>query len=119
MVWQRPGGQSPLMEKLYGRIDTSISAGTTVSVTVDNRYNTYAFSGSKRIILTTNSWMGGRNTFLPIAYLVVSGLSFLVALAFFLGYDLGMVWKRVPGDTDNFSWARNSRSSTPVMASPR
>jgi hypothetical protein len=107
MVWQRPGGQSPV-QKLYGSIQTAIPKGTIVNVTVANRYNTYAFGGSKTLILTTNSWVGGRNMVLPIAYLVLAGLCYVAALAFFMGYDLGMVWKRRPGVVDDFSWVRHS-----------
>lgn len=88
MVWMRPGGKKGV-EKLFGQINTAIPAGTTVEVQVTNRYNTYGWSGRKAIILTTNSWVGGKNMFLPILYLVVSGLSFLTALGFFLGYDAG------------------------------
>lgn len=116
MVWQRPSGKIPL-QKLYGKIDTDIPAGANVTVAVANRYNTYAFSGAKKIILTTNSWVGGQNLFLPIAYLVVSGLCYITALAFFLGYDLGLIWKRKPGVTDDFSWVRHSRANTPVPGS--
>lgn len=107
MVWQRPGGQVP-MQKLYGRIDSVIPAGTTVVLTVANRYNTYAFGGSKRLIITTNSWVGGKNLVLPGVYLAAAGLCYLTALAFFLGYDLGWVWKRHPGCEDDFSWVRHA-----------
>ena len=64
-------------------------AGSTVRVAVSNRYNMYAFGGSKSVILTTNSWMGGRNNFLGAAYITVGGLCLLAALAFFLAYNAG------------------------------
>lgn len=105
MVWQRPGGFSPV-QKLYGHIDAVIPAGTTLTLTVANRYNTYGFNGAKKLIITTNSWVGGKNIFLPIVYLVVAGLCYVTALAFFLGYDAGLVWKRRPGAADDFSWVR-------------
>ena len=34
-------------QKLYGRIDTAIEAGTKLNIMVSNKYNTYAFSGAK------------------------------------------------------------------------
>ena len=77
-----------------------------MQLTVANRYNTYSFGGSKRVILTTNSWIGGRNLVLPIVYLIVGGLCYLTALGFFIGFDLGVIWKRQPGTEDDFSWVR-------------
>lgn len=44
---------------------------------------------SPAVILSTNSWVGGRNNFLGACYITVGGLCLLVALFFFLGYDLG------------------------------
>ena len=41
------------------------------------------------VILSTNSWVGGRNNFLGACYIAVGGLCLLAALFFFLGYDLG------------------------------
>jgi hypothetical protein len=109
MVWQRPGGKIPL-QKLYGKIDTPIPEGSSVTLTVSNKYNTYSFGGSKKVIITTNSWVGGRNMVLPIIYLIMAGLCYLGALFFFVGYDLGYVWKRQPGTEDDFSWVRQSMS---------
>lgn len=66
-----------------------LPAGSNVTVTIQNRYNTYEFGGSKSVLLTTNSWVGGRNNFLGAAYITVGGLCFLTALAFFLAYNAG------------------------------
>jgi hypothetical protein len=41
------------------------------------------------VIISTNSWVGGRNNFLGACYLAVGGLCLLAALVFFVGYDLG------------------------------
>lgn len=109
MVWQRPGGKKEV-QKLYGQIDQPIPEGSSVQLTVFNKYNTYAFGGSKRVIITTNSWVGGRNMVLPIIYLIMAGLCYFGALFFFVGYDLGWIWKRQPGTEDDFSWVRQSMS---------
>jgi hypothetical protein len=105
MVWMRPGGKRGV-QKLYGRVDAPLPAGATVRVTVANRYNTYGFGGAKRIILTTNSWVGGRNIFLPAIYLAASGLSFATAAFFFLAYDASLLRKRRPGDASELSWVK-------------
>ena len=62
-------------------------------------------------MLTTNSWMGGRNLFLGIAYLVVAGLSLLVCLAFLLCYYLGcfgLLKRRKYGDVSQLSWNKKA-----------
>ena len=68
-----------------------LPAGSTVRIRVANRYNTYDFGGSKSVILTTNSWVGGRNNFLGALWITIGGLSLLVALAFFLAYNAGVL----------------------------
>jgi Na+-transporting methylmalonyl-CoA/oxaloacetate decarboxylase gamma subunit len=45
--------------------------------------------GAQEVVLSTNSWMGGKNLFLGVAYLVVGGLAFLTALAFLLASFTG------------------------------
>jgi hypothetical protein len=120
MVWLRPGGKN-IVQKLYGQIDTAIPEGSSVTLTVSNKYNTYQYGGAKRVILTTNSWVGGRNLVLPIIYLIMSALCYLGALFFFVGYDLGYIWKRHPGTEDDFSWVRQSLSDadTPSVSQLR
>lgn len=110
MVWQRPGGRRTV-NKLYGEIQSDIPAGTDLKINITNRYNTYPFSGEKYVILTTNSWVAGRNMVLPILYLVVSGLCYAVALFFLLAYNVGLKGKPIPGDETRLSWMRNSNSA--------
>ena len=59
VVWMRTAALSDF-RKLWGRIETDIPAGATVTVDVMNRYNTYAFGGGKRVVLSTTSWLGGK-----------------------------------------------------------
>lgn len=107
MVWMRPHSQVAA-QKLWGVINEPLEAGTNLTIAVTNRYNTYEFNGAKTIILSTNSWVGGRNNFLGACYITVGGLCLLVALFFFLGYDLGLIWKRQYGDMANLSWLREA-----------
>lgn len=44
------------------------------------------FRGRKTVVLTTLTWFGGQNHFLPIAYLVTSGLVLTLAVT------LTVVW---------------------------
>lgn len=105
MVWMRPHSKVAA-QKLYGRIDQSIEAGQQVLLAVTNRYNTYEYSGTKSVILTTNSWVGGKNIFLGALYVATGGVCLLIALFFFVSYDLGLIWKRPFADLSNVSWLR-------------
>lgn len=45
-------------------------------------YPVEAYSGTKSILISTRTVMGGKNPFLGIAYLVVGGLCFLLGAVF-------------------------------------
>lgn len=102
MVWMRPEAHYTF-QKLWGVINQDIPEGATVRVTVTNRYNMYHFGGLKSVVLSENSWMGGRNLFLGILMLVVGGLYLLCALVFVVGRMLN---NRPLGDERYLSWHR-------------
>ncbi|KAK9902257.1 hypothetical protein WJX75_009793 [Coccomyxa subellipsoidea] len=106
MVWLRPAAQ-PDFRKLWATITVPLAAGTVIQFEVANRYNTYRFGGHKSIVLSTNGWMGGRNLFLGIVYLVVAGLALLTSVAFLCAYHLGcfgLIKRRKFGDISQLSW---------------
>ncbi|KAL6781100.1 hypothetical protein ACKKBG_A09825 [Auxenochlorella protothecoides x Auxenochlorella symbiontica] len=113
MVWQRPAAQAQA-QKLYGRIDSDLEADMIVTVLVYNRYNTYGFQGAKSLILTTNSWVGGKNVFLGSVYIVIGGLAWLAAASLFITYNLGLFWKRGYGDLSLLSWEVNGKGAMPM-----
>jgi len=76
----------PTFRKLYGRIEQDLYPNDTIDVVLQNNYNTYSFNGKKMLVLSTTSWLGGKNEFLGIAYLTVGGLCFFVAMLFSLIY---------------------------------
>jgi hypothetical protein len=51
-------------------------------------YPVVNYSGTKSVVFSTVSWMGGRNPFLGIAYIVVAGLCILIGLALLLRHVL-------------------------------
>ncbi len=47
-------GAKVAVQKLYAKVDRVIEAGTTLTIAVANRYNTYKFNGAK-----TSEWLSG------------------------------------------------------------
>lgn len=103
IVWMRTAAL-PTFRKLYGKIHQDLQAGDVINVTLKNNYNTYSFNGKKMLVLSTTSWLGGKNDFLGIAYLTVGGLCFFLAMLFTLIY---LVKPRRLGDPSYLSWNRN------------
>uniref|UniRef100_M8CJT5 ALA-interacting subunit n=1 Tax=Aegilops tauschii TaxID=37682 RepID=M8CJT5_AEGTA len=102
IVWMRTAAL-PTFRKLYGRIEKDINANDNVTVVIQNNYNTYSFGGSKALVLSTASWIGGKNNFIGIAYLTIGGLCLSLAMGFLVLY---MVKRRNFGDPSNLSWNR-------------
>ena len=79
-------------------------AGTVVSFRVQNRYNTYDYGGAKYVVISTNSWVGGKNNFLGILYITVGAISLLISIAFFCIFYLGFIKRRKFADLSELSW---------------
>jgi hypothetical protein len=103
IVWMRTAAL-PTFRKLYGRIETDLEANEVIQVVLENNYNTYSFDGKKKLVLSTTSWLGGKNDFMGIAYLTVGGLCFFLAMAFTIVY---LIKPRQLGDPSYLSWNRN------------
>jgi len=103
IVWMRTAAL-PTFRKLYGKIETDLEANDEITVIIQNNYNTYSFGGRKRLVLSTTSWIGGKNDFLGIAYLTVGGFCMFLAIGFMLLY---VIKPRPLGDPAFLSWNRN------------
>lgn len=99
IVWMRTAGL-PTFKKLYRRINTDLKAGDTITISALNYYPVAAFSGEKYVVLSTTSWLGGRNSFLGWAYIVVGIICFVLAAAFAIKH---VVSPRPLGDMKYFN----------------
>jgi len=82
IVWMRTAGL-PTFKKLNKKIlNYTFKKGSTFNVKVTNNFPVDSFGGTKSIVLSTTTWLGGKNDFLGWAYVTVSILCFVLALAF-------------------------------------
>ncbi|KAH1048350.1 hypothetical protein J1N35_039134 [Gossypium stocksii] len=79
IVWMRTSAL-PSFRKLYGRIETDLDVDDVVVVHLMKNYSTYSFGGKKKIVLSTTSWLGGKNDFLGLAYVFIGSFSVTVAV---------------------------------------
>lgn len=103
IVWMRTAAL-PTFRKLYGKIEVDLQENDVIQVELENNYNTYSFSGKKKLVLSTTSWLGGKNDFIGIAYLTIGGVCFSLAMAFTIVY---LIKPRKLGDPTYLSWNRN------------
>ena len=83
IVWMRAAAFSNF-RKRYGRLERSGEyAGGLLTgeytLTVDYNYPVTAYGGRKRFVFSTDTWMGGKNSFLGVAYLVLAAVAFVLA----------------------------------------
>ncbi|XP_001373926.1 cell cycle control protein 50A [Monodelphis domestica] len=81
IVWMRTAAL-PTFRKLYRLIERKNGLHPTLPVgqyllKITYNYPVHTFDGRKRMILSTISWMGGKNPFLGIAYITVGSICFL------------------------------------------
>ncbi|OVA14273.1 Protein of unknown function DUF284 [Macleaya cordata] len=95
IVWMRTAAL-PTFRKLYGRIEEDLNPNDQITVVIQNNYNTYSFGGKKKLVLSTTSWIGGKNDFLGIAYLTVGGLCLFLAICFIIVYVVKPSYRHQP-----------------------
>ncbi|KAL1822274.1 hypothetical protein DCAR_0310088 [Daucus carota subsp. sativus] len=102
IVWMRTAAL-PTFRKLYGKITVDLEVNDVVTVKIQNNYNTYKYGGQKLLVLSTTSWMGGKNHFLGRAYLTLGAISLFIAGCFIVLY---IIKPRPLGDPAYLSWNR-------------
>ncbi|KAH8820789.1 ligand-effect modulator 3 family [Xylogone sp. PMI_703] len=112
-VWMRLAGL-PTFSKLAQRNDSATLISGTYQVDVDHHFNVIEYGGTKSIIISTRTVMGGKNPFLGIAYVVVGGLCILLGAMFTVTH---LIKPRKLGDHTYLSW--NNEQPSTAMASGR
>ncbi|TEA21936.1 Meiotically up-regulated gene 89 protein [Colletotrichum sidae] len=117
-VWMRTAGL-PTFSKLYQRNDDDVMRPGTYEVNITDNFPTTEYKGTKSIVLTTRTIMGGRNPFLGIAYIVVGGICILLGAVFTVTH---LIRPRKLGDHTYLSWNNapgSKQGPSSAMASGR
>jgi len=99
IVWMRFAAL-PNFVKLYQIVNEDMPPGI-YRMWITNNFPVGAFSGKKFFRLTTPEFIGGKNLFLGIAYLVIAGILLGLSGAFLIGWVL---YPRKLGDTSYLEW---------------
>ncbi|GAA5943203.1 CDC50/LEM3 family protein [Sporobolomyces koalae] len=101
-VWMRTAGL-PTFRKLYFRNDNENMPAGSYQLDVYMNYPVAPFHGTKSIVFSTVSFIGGKNPFLGIAYLAVGGACILFGLVLTVRH---LIRPRKLGDPQYLSWNR-------------
>lgn len=107
--WMRTAGL-PTFYKLYSKNDTAPLALGTYEVQVRLNYPVLVFGGTKSLVISNNTVLGGRNLLLGIIYIVVAILCVVCAVFFLMQH---LIWPRRIGD-HNFLQDPNTFRSEPT-----
>ncbi|KAJ1330224.1 hypothetical protein BSLG_006886 [Batrachochytrium salamandrivorans] len=109
-VWMRTAGL-PTFRKLWGRNTDSVLPHGTWQVDIVQNFDVSRYSGTKSIIISSVSVLGGKNSFLGIAYVCVGSICWALGIAFLARH---MIKPRKLGDHNYLSW--NQPHNSPAMA---
>ncbi|KAJ9066620.1 alkylphosphocholine resistance protein lem3 [Entomophthora muscae] len=80
-VWLRTAGL-PRFRKLYGRNDTTVIPKGMYEIKIMMNYDISKYGGKKYIVFSTIGNLGGRNSFLGLAYISMGAVSVLLGILF-------------------------------------
>jgi len=70
--------------KLYRIINVPLDNTRTYQLNITQRWPVLIFGGTKAVVFSTASWIGGRNLMLPICFFIVGGVSLIMILVIFV-----------------------------------
>ncbi|CAI6328176.1 unnamed protein product [Periconia digitata] len=114
-VWMRTAGL-PYFSKLAQRNDKDVLEKGTYRLEIVDIFPVLKYGGTKSILISTRTVMGGKNIFLGIAYIVVGGLCILLGTIFTLTH---LVKPRKLGDHTYLSWNNEPSTATTTGRSAR
>ncbi|PHZ08970.1 Lem3/Cdc50 [Rhizopus microsporus ATCC 52813] len=100
MVWMHVAAL-PDFRKIWGRNDSSDLPAGRWRVTIDMNFDTLQYSGTKWLVLSTTTPLGGRNPYLGIAYMAIGAICILLGIVFSLRQ---LIKPRKLGDESYLSW---------------
>ncbi|KAL2036645.1 hypothetical protein N7G274_010595 [Stereocaulon virgatum] len=106
-VWMRTAGL-PNFSKLALRNDNETMQCSMYQVDVENNFPVTVYGGTKSIVISTRTVMGGKNPFLGIAYVAVGGICIVLGTIFTITH---LIKPRKLGDHTYLSW-NNDQPST-------
>lgn len=107
IVWMRTAGL-PTFKKLYARLpDITLQKGDLLSIDVDQNFDVESFGGQKAIVISTTTWLGGKNVFLGWVYIIVASLCLVLGIIFLMKHKLS---PRNLGSMQYFNWPGSARA---------
>ncbi|KAG9706290.1 CDC50 family protein, partial [Aureobasidium melanogenum] len=106
-VWMRTAGL-PAFSKLALRNDTATMRSGQYEMDIYDYFPVNVYDGTKSILFSTRTIMGGRNPFLGIAYIVVAGVCIVLGALFTATH---LIKPRKLGDHTYLSWNNDQPSA--------
>ncbi|KAI0048243.1 Lem3/Cdc50 [Auriscalpium vulgare] len=100
--WMRTAGL-PTFTKLFGRNDNDQLVKGRYEIVINMNYPVRPYSGTKSLVISTVTWIGGKNPFLGWAYVAAASLFVALAVA---GTIRHVLKPRRLGDMSLLSWNR-------------
>ncbi|KAI9929080.1 hypothetical protein ASPWEDRAFT_36965 [Aspergillus wentii DTO 134E9] len=107
LVWMRTAAL-PDFSKMSRRNDSATLELGTYQLSIDYRFPVTEYKGTKSIFISTRTAVGGKNSAMGIAYVVVGGFCCLVGALFTIAHTIR---PRKLGDESYLSWNKEDDSS--------